>query len=265
MAEQEAAALDAGAIRLHRTGSGPVLVMLHCLGVDHRLWDIAASGLVQDYTLLSYDFPGHGETPLPRGPYGIEHLSAQLGAVLARAGIDRAHVAGISLGGLVAQHFAATQPARVDKLVLIDTTPRYTEETRRMWAERAAAARSAGVASLIDGLLRIWFTDAFVAADPPAVRYVRETLRGCSGEGYALACEALAAAELRPLAPEIKAPTLVICGEQEMPAFLDAARWLGATIPGARNAWLAPARHCSILEQPDAFRRALRSFLGGTA
>jgi len=48
----------------------------------------------------------------------------------------------------------------------------------------------------------------------------------------------------------------VVCGEQEMPAFLDAARWLGANIRGARNAWLAPARHCSVLEQPDAFRRA---------
>src|ERR1700731_3385831 len=191
-------ALEAGPIRLHRAGSGPELVMLHCLGVDHRLWDIAAAGLAHDFTVSSYDFPGHGEAPLPAGRYGIEHLSAELGAVMARAGIERAHIAGISLGGLVAQHFAATQPARVDKLVLIDTTPRYTDESRRMWAERAAIARSTGVASLIDGLLRIWFTDAFVAADPAAVRYVRETLRRCSGEGYALACEALAAAELRP-------------------------------------------------------------------
>ncbi len=264
MIESKAALLDANTIRLHRTGSGPALVMLHCLGVDHRLWDIAGAGLEQNYTLLSYDFPGHGDTPLPQRAYGIEHLSLQLGAVLARAGIERAHLAGISLGGLVAQHFAATQPARVDKLVLIDTTPRYTDEMRRMWGERAAAARSSGVASLVDGLLRIWFTDAFVAANPPAVRYVRETLASCSGEGYALACEALAAAELRPLAAAIKAPTLVLCGEQEVPAFLDAARWLAGNIAGARPAWLAPARHCSILEQPDAFRRALRSFLGGT-
>ncbi len=235
-------ALDAGAIRLHRAGSGPELLLLHCLGVDHRLGDIAAAGLADDLTLLSYDFPGHGETPLSAKPYGIEHLSAQLGGVLSHVGIERAHIAGISLGGLVAQHFAATQPARVDKLVLIDTTPRYTDESRRMWAERAAIARSAGVASLIGGLLRIWFTDAFVAADPAAVRYVRETLTRCSGEGYSLACEALAAAELRPLAHEIKAPTLVVCGEQGIPAFLDA-----------------------VLGQPDAFRRALHEFLGGRA
>jgi 3-oxoadipate enol-lactonase len=257
-------ALDAGAIRPHRAGTGPELVLLHCLGVDHRLWDFAAAGLAENFTLWSYDLPGHGETPLPPRPYGIKELSAELGAVLTREHIERAHIAGISLGGLVAQHFAATQPARVDKLVLIDTTPRYTEESRRMWAERAETARTAGVAALIEGLLRIWFTDAFVDADPPAVHYVREALRRCSGEGYALACEALAAAELRPLVPGITAPTLVICGQNDIPSFIDAARWLVNNIPGAHHAWLGPARHCSILEQPEAFCRTLSEFLGGT-
>ncbi len=255
------ATLDPGGITLHRRGSGPALVLLHCLGVDHHLWDIAAAGLEQDFTLLSYDFPGHHETKLPPAGYGIAELSAQLAALLARAGIARAHVAGISLGGLVAQHVAATRPDLVDKLVLIDTTPRYTDDARKMWVERAAAARRDGIAALAEGLLRIWFTEDFVAADPPAVRYVRDTLGRCSGEGYALACEALGAADLRPLAAAIKAPTLVICGEQEMPPFQEAARWLAATIAGARSVWLGPAKHCSILQQPQDFRRALRAFL----
>jgi 3-oxoadipate enol-lactonase len=253
--------LDPTDITLHRRGSGPPLVLLHCLGVDHHLWDIAAAGLERDFTLLSFDFPGHHETALPRGPYGVEDLSAQLGAVLAREGVTRAHFAGISLGGLVAQHFAATAPERVAKLLLLDTTPRYTDESRRMWIERAAAARTNGVASFVDGLLRIWFTDAFIAADPPSVRYVRDTLSRCSGEGYALACEALRAADLRPLAPRIKSPTLVLCGDQELPAFRDAARWLAANIEGAHHALLEPARHCSILEQPETFRRRTRDFL----
>jgi 3-oxoadipate enol-lactonase len=257
-----ASVLDPGTIELHRRGAGPALVMLHCLGVDHRLWDIAGAGLEQHFTLLTYDFPGHHETPLPPSPYGIEQLSEQLGAVLSRAGVARAHVAGISLGGLVAQHFAASQPQRVDKLMLIDTTPRYVDEARKMWVERAAAARAKGVAALVDGLLRIWFTDEFVAADPPAVRYVRDALGRCSGEGYALACEALGAADLRALASKIAAPTLVLCGKQELPPFQEAARWLAENIHGARSAWLEPARHCSILEQPEAFRRALSAFLG---
>ncbi len=255
------AALDPAAVTLHRRGTGAPLVLLHCLGVDHGLWDIAAGGLERDFTLLSYDFPGHGDARPAPGPYFIEDLSAQLAALLDREKIARAHVCGISLGGLVAQHFAATQPARVDRLVLCDTTPRYTDEMRGMWAERAATARQAGVKAMVDALLKVWFTDACVAANPPAVRYVRDTLTRCPGEAYALACEALAAADLRDLAGSIKAPTLVVCGEQDIPSFLDAARWLAGAITGAELAWLAPARHASVLERPDEFMRQIRKFL----
>jgi len=254
-------ALETGGVTLHRRGQGPPLMLLHCLGVDHKLWDMACAGLERDFTLLAYDFPGHGEAAVPAGRYGIEQLSAQLEALLRRAGIARASLAGISLGGLVAQDFAARRPDLVDKLVLIDTTPRYTDEMRGMWAQRAAQARQAGVRALIPGLLDIWFTKEFLAGNPEAVRYVRGCFEACSGEGYALACEALAAADLRDGAPRIKAPALVVCGQQDIPSFLDSAAWLTSNIKGARLEWLGPARHCSILEQPDSFRKILREFL----
>lgn len=258
---ETATTFDARAVALHRTGNGPPLVLLHCLGVDHRLWPLALGDMERERTLLAYDFPGHGESPVPSVPYGIANLSAQLASVLDCAGIARATIAGISLGGLVAQDFAASFPTRVDRLVLMDTTAHYTEELRTMWAVRAEQARKDGVTSLVPGLLEIWFTKDFVAQNPPAVRYVRDTLERCSGEGYARACEALAAADLRGLAAKISAPTLVLCGDQDIPSFLDAARWLAANIADAKLAWLAPARHASILEQPDKFRRTLRDFL----
>src|ERR1700736_1136223 len=93
--------LDLPPVPIHRRGSGPPLVLLHCLGVDRRLWDIAAAGLERDFTLIAYDLPGHGEMPVPAQGYGVEALSAQLAATMAREGIERAHLAGISLGGLV--------------------------------------------------------------------------------------------------------------------------------------------------------------------
>ena len=74
--------LDANSISLERRGSGPPLVLLHCLGVDHHFWDFADE-LARDFTLISYDLPGHGRSSVPSGPYTIEDLSAQLGEVLA--------------------------------------------------------------------------------------------------------------------------------------------------------------------------------------
>ena len=83
MPARRTAPLDPAGVRVHRAGSGPVLVMLHCLGMTHRLWD-CLEGLADQYTLLRYDFPGHGETPVPARPYGIEELSAQLAALMQR-------------------------------------------------------------------------------------------------------------------------------------------------------------------------------------
>jgi 3-oxoadipate enol-lactonase len=134
---------------------------------------------------------------------------------------------------------------------------------RAMWVARARQARTQGVASLLDSLLPVWFTPDFIAKDPRAVRYVRDCFAADSGEGYALACEALGSADLRDLVPRIAAPTLVVCGNEESQAFQDAAAFLAATIPGAQSLTLAPARHASILEQPAEFVKAAREFLKG--
>ena len=253
--------LSAKNIRVHRSGRGPVLVLLHCLGVDHRLWDAAAAALEETHTILRYDFPGHHETAVPAGAFSIEDLSAQLRAVLDAEGIERASVGGISLGGLVAQHFAATQSERTERVVLMDTTPRYTEASRANWGLRAATAREKGVAAMLDSLLPIWFTADFVAGNPPPVQYVRDCFAKVSGEGYAKACEALAAADLRHLLPDIAAPTLVVCGSEDVPDFQMAAHSFVRIIPDARLAWLTPARHAAPLQQPEQFIKALRDFL----
>ncbi len=180
--------------------------------------------------------------------------------MLWREDVAKAHIIGISLGGLVAQCFAATEPAMTDKLVLCDTTPRYTDEARDMWVVRAAAARKDGAAALLP-TMKIWFTPGFVAAEPPAVKLVRDTFRACSGQGYALACEALGAADLRDLAPHVKAPTLVLYGSEEGQAFQDAGAWLRDHIAGARPEIIPSAGHASVLEQPLYIERLLRRFL----
>ena len=243
-----------------REGHGEPLVLLHCLGVDHRFWAFARP-LGAEVTLYRYDLPGHGASAVPTDSYTIEDLSDQLGAILRAQNIKRAHIAGISLGGLIAQHFAASHPESVSRLILIDTTPRYTDEMRAMWTVRAATARSQGVAAMVDGLLKIWFSVDAIERDIDGVRYARSALARCNGQGYALACEALARADLRALATRIKAPTLVICGDDDIPSFLDAADWLAGHIRGATLSWIAGARHASVLEKPQDALRMMHMFL----
>jgi 3-oxoadipate enol-lactonase len=251
--------LDAD-VSLIKEGAGTPLMLLHCLGVDHRFWDFARP-LSQNFTLYRYDLPGHGASPVPQIAYTIADLADQLAAIMEKHTITRAHIAGISLGGLVAQDFAARYPERVDRLVLVDTTPRYTDEMRRMWAERAGTARSKGVAVMVDALLGIWFSKQAIAQNDAGVSYVRETLTHCNGEAYAVACEALAAADLRAALGSIRAKTLVVCGDDDIPSFLDAARQLAGSIPDTRLEWISGTRHASVLEKPADAVALLGSFL----
>ena len=253
--------LTAADVQVTRSGSGQAVVLLHCLGVDHRFWELTVAALADAFELIAYDLPGHGGTPVPTGPYTIGDLADQLAELLDREQVDRAHVVGISLGGLIAQQFAARYPDRVDRLVLVDTTPRYTDELRGMWIRRAQIARASGVGAMADDLLKIWFTAEFIAAAPPALAYVRDSFSRMSGEGYALACEALGAADLEPVLTTIRARTLVVCGDRDIPSFLEAARRVHDAIGESRLEWLSPAAHASVLEQPDAFNCLLRSFL----
>jgi 3-oxoadipate enol-lactonase len=246
-------------VHLIKEGCGKPLILLHCLGVDHRFWDFARP-LTQDFTLYRYDLPGHGLSPVPHSAYTIADLADQLAATMEKHAITRAHIGGISLGGLIAQDFAARYPKRVDRLALVDTTPRYNDEMRRMWAERAGTARSKGVEVMVDALLGIWFSKQAIARNHASVTYVRETLTRCDGEAYALACEALAAADLRMALGTIEARTLVICGDDDIPSFLDAARQLAGSIPNAKLEWISGTRHASVLEKPADAVALLRSF-----
>ena len=253
--------LDPGMITLHRRGHGAPLVLLHCLGQSWRFWDVLEP-LADRFELIAYSFPGHHDTPLPGHQYGVPELSAQLRAVAEREGLSRFHLMGISLGGSVAGHFAGTCPQMVDRLVLADCTPRYDEESRANWPVRARLARENGVASLIPMLMQVFFTPGSLEENGPNVQFVRKTFEACDGEGYALACEALATVDAWDQVKRITAPTLIMLGSEERQSFKDAADRMQATIPGSRKAFVPVAGHASVRERPEHVIRLLRDFLG---
>lgn len=246
--------------RLHSTGDGPPLFLLHPLAVDRHVWDDVVADL-DGFRVLTYDLPGHGESPAPTSRTTIEEITGQLVRMLDEAGLDRVHVVGVSLGGLVAQTLAASHPERVDHLVVVDAVATYPEALRQQWRDRQSSAREQGMEHLVEPTLNLWFTADALAAGGREVDYVRKTVRAADPEGYARTCEALEVVDLSEDVHRITAPTLVICGQDDAPPFVAAAPWFAETIPGARLVWLAPARHAGALEQRAQFVQALREFL----
>jgi pimeloyl-ACP methyl ester carboxylesterase len=254
--------LDPNDVTVHRRGRGQPLVLLHCLGMDWTFWDVLEP-LTDRFELIAYSFPGHHDTTLPQGQYGEAELTEQLRALMQREGIVKAHIAGISMGGSLAQHFAGTYPWMVDRVILCDCSPRYTDEARANWHVRAAAVRKNGAASLIPALEKVFFTQASLDENGANVRHVKEKWASCDREGYALGCEWLAMLDAREQAGRIAAPTLIVLGSNEGQPFKDAARWMADNIPGSKGIVEVPnAGHASVRERPDFVLQEFRHFLG---
>ena len=239
---------------------GSPLLLLHPLGSDRSFWDdtvIALDGI----DTVALDLPGHGTAaPLPEGSGISDFVEAVVGAIEV-SGRERFHVAGMSLGGLVAQELAARHSDLVDRLVLIDTVATYPEPMRAMWRERADIARRNGLAELADPMEVMWFSERFRVDNEHIVKKSRELFLAMDPEGYARACCALESTDTTACVADIQAPTLLVCGSEDLPPFREAAIWLNEQITGSELTWLKGAKHAAVLEQSAGFAAALRTFL----
>ena len=99
----------------------PVVVLSNSLGATRGMWDPQVPALAERYRVVTYDTRGHGESPAPAGPYYLDDLVDDLVALLDEVGAERAHVAGLSLGGMTGCGWPPANPERVDRLALLCT------------------------------------------------------------------------------------------------------------------------------------------------
>ena len=234
------------------------LLLSNSLGSTHELWAPQVEGLGSVFRLIRYDTRGHGSSSVPDGPYSIEMLGLDALAVLDAAGVSRAHVCGLSLGGLTAMWLGVHASTRLETLVLANTAARIRDA--QFWEERIDAVRASGLEPLVDASMARWFTDGFRAARPDVVTRHRRMLASSPPAGYMACCEVLRDADLRGAIGEITAPTLVIAGMHDPvtpPADADAIR---TRIRDARVTVL-DAAHLSNVEQADAFNSHVLEFI----
>ena len=238
----------------------PALVLSNSIGSTHAMWDAQAEALAERFRLVRYDTRGHGGSPTPPGPYRVEDVGQDVLDLLDHLELERAHVAGLSLGGMTAMWVAINAPERVAKLALLCTTAQHGPP--EMWAERAQAARADGLEPLAEGTMGRWFTDAFRTQEPATVERQRAMFTSVDPDGYASCCGVLEHANLTPRLPEIEAETLVIGGAQDPSTPPDPhAQRIAAGIPGARLEILDPGSHMITVERPDDVTRLLLDHL----
>ena len=244
--------------RLEGAADRPVLLLLNSIGTDLGLWDLVVPHLLPRFRLLRMDTRGHGASDAPAGDYSLADLAADSLAVMTAAGVDRAAVCGVSLGGMIAMQLALQAPERVGALILACTSAAMDEA---IWRARVDTVRSEGTAAIAEAAIGRFFSESFRRQHPETVETVRTGLLASSAVGYAGCGAAIRDMDLAGRLPSIAVPTLVVTGAKDIstPAEGHGDR-LVAAIPGARGVSL-PTAHLPCLEAPGALAGVISDFL----
>ena len=241
--------------------SAPVVTLSHSLATNLSMWDPQIPALTSRYRVLRFDTRGHGGTDAPEGAYSLDQLAEDTRALLQALGIARTHFIGLSMGGFIGQILALTYPQMLQSLVLCDTTSRVPPDAKPMWDERIRAAQAHGMEPHVEPTIGRWLTAPFREQRPDVVDRVRAMIRATNPAGYIGCCHAIAMLDLTDRLQAIAAPTLVIVGEEDPGTPVTASRTIHERIKGSELIILKSASHLSNMEQPEAFNRAVTTFL----
>lgn len=227
-----------------QTGDGPDLVLLHGLAGSSGWWERNIPALSVDYRVTAIDLPGFGSSH-PDARLILDELPARLAGFLGGLGIERTHVIGHSMGGLVAGGLAADHPERVDRLVLVDAGFLSLDPTLRHRITGPLRTLPWTSPTILPVMLR----DLARAGPLRMVRATSEVLRN----------------DWHDKLPAIAAPTLVIWGEHDRVCHPRIGSQIAATVPGAKLVVIPGAGHNPMWEKPAAFDREVLAFLRGQA
>lgn len=235
----------------------PRVALIHSLALDRSIWNGVVAEIAEDAEVLTYDCRGHGRSCRAATTYTSHLFARDLAELLDHIGWRAATVAGCSMGGCVAQAFAARYPQRTEGACLIDTTAWYGADAPRQWRERADTAHAKGMGALIDFQVTRWFGDAFRAARPDVVQALVKVFLANDVACYRATCEMLGNEDLRPLLGSVKAPAAVVVGAEDYATPVSMAEALHKAIPQSTLTVIAGGRHITPAECPRDIARTL--------
>jgi pimeloyl-ACP methyl ester carboxylesterase len=250
-------------IAWERRGSGFPLVLVHGLGYARWGWEPVVDALAERYEVVLLDNRGIGESEALPGPYTAAGMAADVLGVLDAAQIERAHLLGTSLGGMIAQEIVLTAPDRVEKLVLACSTPGgpnaapMPEQTVRLMAEAPGLEPMVALRRFVENALAPGASNGVVdriiahrlaTAQPPAAWMAQ----AAAGAGF----------DAWDRLPELRVPTLVLHGTVDVVVDPANAEFLAARIPNARVERFPGCGHLFFWEEPERFVASVGEFLG---
>ena len=242
-------------------GQGDALFLIHGIGARRATFAKLVPDLKDRFTCISYDLRGHGESPVPDGRFGLDDLVDDLEALRAKLGIDRAHFAGHSLGGMMGPAYARRHPYRVLSLGLWSTAAFRTEDDSAKVRGVVGAMREKGIGQVLDTLTARWFTDAFVTAHPEVIEWRKRQVMDTPPDVFLNVFDIYAETEMGPWLHEVTAPAQIITGENDGGCNPRLNRLIQAALPGSELVILPELKHAIFIEATDQVAPHIRRFL----
>lgn len=241
-------------------GSGDAMVCVHGLGGSSNFWRPVVNAFAATHRVVVPDMPASARSDNDPS-LSIESIAADMLAVMDALNIDQARVVGHSMGTIVCQHMAAKAPDRVRDLVLLGPLAEPPEPARGALMDRAALARSEGMAKIADTLADVALSTSTKDNLPNVQGFVREMVIRQDPEGYALSCEALSRATAADPSA-IGAGALLVTGDEDKVAPPANVEALGGRLSGSRVEVLNGCGHWTLTEKPTEVLALMREFYG---
>jgi len=260
------ARIGGGDLSYDVAGNGPAVLLLHAFPLGLSMWEPQVSALAGAHQVIRFDARGFGGSPPGDGLLTMERIADDGALLLDHLGISRAVVCGLSMGGYAAFALVRRHPDRLKALVLADTRAGADSDPAR--AARAAQAdmvRKQGSAALADAVLPKLVGETTHKQRPEILTRLRETIARNPPRGIADALAGLATrADSTPILREIRVPTLIVCGDEDVITPVAESEAMARGIPGSRLEVVPQAGHLSSLENPDAWNGVVSAFLKKT-
>ena len=244
---------------------GEPVVFLHGVGGDATNWTPQLEALSGLYQMAAIDTRGHGASEVTGEDLTLEDYAEDVRRTLDVLEIDRAHVVGLSMGGMIAQALVLHAPERVASLVLADTSARADADTAGNLSAAGEAALGYGMAAVSDQFLPACFCPAAIEGNRDYVLRFREGFSSRDPHAFYTALQAITGLDFLDRLGEVAVPTLVIVGSGDMLLPAQHSEVITERIPGARLVVLDGAGHLSNLDNQDEFTQALTDFFKETA
>jgi len=242
-------------------GSGPALFLIHGIGARRASFGKLVDGLMDRFTCISYDLRGHGESPVPEARFGLDELVDDLEALRSRIGIEKAHFAGHSLGGMIGPAYARRFPSRVLSLGLWSTAAFRTKDDSAKLKAVIADMREKGIKAVLDTLTARWFTDSFVAARPDVIEWRKQQVMDTPADVFLNVFDIYADTEMGPWLHEITAKAMVLTGELDSGCNPGLNSQIAKAMPNAKLVILEGLKHAIFIEATERVLPHVRRFL----